>query len=285
MSMRIKKSITIILALSLTLSTSSVEVFAANENTSISEDSQSAENILSLPKSNIKFIKGSYNDLSHVEYTYTSNQENFKVIEDSNTDLSNVQSTIYKQDSSGEYTKFAEQNVSVKESITVKTKIGDKETIETIARPQVIEDNPITSVTKDSYSVNELSINSSNLPISDWQYYGTFKYSTTIVKYTIVAVAAIISGIVATATTLGTGTQAAISSTTAVVSYIVNDQVPKIYYTNKVYYKTVVPPNPNQLRMKVAEKTTHTFYSDEARTKQLPGSPVTSNFHLEGYGL
>lgn len=284
MNIKTKKSITTVLALSLGLSIPA-EVFASNSNTSISNETQSVEEILSLPKKDITFIKGGYNDLSHVEYTYTSNEEQFKVIEDSNNDLSHVQSTIYKKNDLGEFDKFAEQTVDVKGSIVVTTKIGDKKTVENIARPQVIDNSSANSVTKDSYSTNEFSANSSNLPISDWQYYGTFKYSTTIVKYTIVAVTAIIAGIVSTATTLGAGTQATISGTTTLVSYIVNDQVPKIYYTNKVYYKTVVPPNPNQLRIKVAEKTTHTFYSDETRTKQLPGSPITSNFHLEGYGL
>lgn len=284
MNIKIKKSITMLLALSLSLSTST-EIFAANSNTSVSNETQSVEDTLSLPKKDITFIKGGYNDLSHVEYTYTSNEEQFKVIEDSNNDLTHVQSTIYKKNDLGAFDKFAEQTVDVKESIVVTTKIGDKETVETIARPQAVEDNSVASVIKDSYSVSELSMNSSNLPISDWQYYGTFKYSTDIVKYTIVAVSVIIAGIVSTATTLGAGTQATISGINTLVTYIVNDQVPKIYYTNKVYYKTVVPPNPNQLRMKVAEKTTHTFYSDETRTKQLPGSPITSNFHLEGYGL
>lgn len=119
-------------------------------------------------------------------------------------------------------------------------------------------------------------------PISSWTHYGTFNYSTKIKKYTVAAVTAVISGIVG-ASTMGAGAAATISSTTGLIAYIVDNQIEDIWYTDFVYYKTLLPPDPKMFRMKVAEKTVHYFYSDSNRDNLMKGSPITSEFWLDGY--
>lgn len=67
------------------------------------------------------------------------------------------------------------------------------------------------------------------------------------------------------------------------IAYIVDDQIEDIWYTDFVYYKTLLPPDPKMFRMKVAEKTVHYFYSDSNRDNLMKGSPITSEFWLDGY--
>ena len=58
-------------------------------------DIKEVENILAQPKQNITFIKGGYDDISHLEYTYSSAGRDFKVVEYTNDDYTVVDSTIY----------------------------------------------------------------------------------------------------------------------------------------------------------------------------------------------
>ncbi|WP_017814247.1 hypothetical protein [Paenibacillus shenyangensis] len=149
-----------------------------------------------------------------------------------------------------------------------------------LSKLEKIENEPSAISTE----TNTLSVNNpSGLPISDWQHQGNFFYTTTVPIHTVNAVNILVGYIVNKTDGLGKKATARITSTLAIVTYIVNNFIPKIWYTDKVYYKTVVPNDPNKFKMKVAEKRIHTFYEDAGRTKNMQGSPVTSETWLEGY--
>lgn len=152
-----------------------------------------------------------------------------------------------------------------------------------------IQKSSSVNTDKNGISVNnsepKLATNSnpSGLPISGWNHYGNYFYSTKIALYTVAAVTATITIIVSRSVELVKDAAAFVGGITSFVGYVLDKEIPEIWYTDKVYYKTVVPNNPNQFRMKVAEKITHTFYEDSARTKHMKGSPITSEFWLRGY--
>lgn len=259
------------------------QLFAQN-----STENQSIKEILAQPKHDITFIKGGFDDLNDLEYTYTSNFKKYKAVEKTSPDLKHVESEIYEEKTNGEFELIAELTVEV-EGDVVETTItpANKETptVDTFVKPDISEAKSFEIVNEPVGSIanqNSASISANNLPVSDWYHYGNFFYSTKIVKYTVAAVAAIIAGIVGSSS-LGPAAAAWIGSSTALIAYIIDDQIEDIWYTDKVYYKTVIPPDPDMFRMKVAEKTTHTFYSDSGRTQHMQGSPIESEFWLEGY--
>lgn len=284
----------------------SIPIQAFGEESATSSKNHPIQDILNVPKENLNFIKGGYDDLSHLEYTYSSKGKNYKVIEDTTDNLAQVNSTIFEQDTSGNFVELAKLTVEVKSS-TIETVItpansievqsqstnsfkgGSNKIVEIFERPNVsnaegtfIDSNIEKSLAEES-SLATLASNPSGLPISDWHHYGNFFYSTKIAKYTIAAVAVTITGIVSVLKILSPGAKATINSTTTLVAFIVDDRIGDIWYTDKVYYKTVVPPDPNMFRMKVAEKTIHTFYSDSGRTQHMKGSPITTEHWLRGY--
>jgi hypothetical protein len=247
----------------------------------------STKEILELPKRDITFIKGSFEDLSDLEYTYTSNSKKYKVIESASADLTDVESKIYEESLTGEFELIADLTVNVEGGVvetTITPTNKEAQTVETFTRPSLSEAKAVEIFDQPLINTETSSITpyANNYPISDWYHYGNFFYSTKITKYTIAAVSAAITGIVS-ASTLGAGTIATITAINTLTSYIIGDQIGDIWYTDKVYYKTLVPPDPIIFRIKVAEKTTHTFYSDSSRTQHMKGSPIESEFWLKGY--
>lgn len=292
------KKISYILILALLFNFSSVALLFANDivltdendhvtkvesynsaNSIESLDIQEVQNVLAQPKHNISFLKGGYDDISHLEYTYTSNGINFKVIEDTNDSYTSVYSTIYIENKDGIFGKFATQNVKIDSSIVTATFEAngqiDTETfsLETISNIPLelkdISDSPISI--KSSYN---------GFPVTDWTYYGTFNYSNRILKYTISAVTALITGIV-TASTLGTGAGIVAGTAASVVSSIVTEHMPTVFYSVTMYFKSTIPEE-GTFGMHVAEKDITKFYSDSDRTDQI-GDTITSISYLDGY--
>ena len=247
-------------------------------------DSSSIEQLLDSPKENISFVKGNYGD-SEIEYTYTSSGREWKAIEKTSSDFKKLNSDIYLKNDKGEYELFVNFEMDMvsryKAEITITPQNGEeplKEVIDNTPQQAGFEFiNEQSSLSEDIETRNP-----SGLPISAWNHYGNFFYNTKIAKYTISYVTNIVVGLVGYSA-LGLAGAIVVSSTTELVAEIVKDKIPDIWYTDKVYYKTVVPPNPNMFRMKVAEKTTHTFYSDSGKTKHRKGSPITSEVWLDGY--
>ncbi|EJW19479.1 hypothetical protein M5X00_19045 [Paenibacillus alvei] len=269
-----KKLVISVLIISL-IGSISGQVFAKE---SIQVTEHSIQNILAMPKKDITFIKGGFDDLSDMEYTYTSNSKKYKAIEKTSPDLTHVDSEIYEETTTGEFELIANLMVEVNGAVvetTITPSNGEPKFVDTFIKPEPTDANTF------SPELNTLG-DRGDYPISSWTHYGTFNYSTKIKKYTVAAVTAVISGIVG-ASTMGAGAAATISSTTGLIAYIVDDQIEDIWYTDFVYYKTLLPPDPKMFRMKVAEKTVHYFYSDSNRDNLMKGSPITSEFWLDGY--
>ncbi|MEK4366295.1 hypothetical protein MKX68_27980 [Paenibacillus sp. FSL M8-0212] len=294
--MHYKKFACAVLAASLLLPTSS-QVFAGIESISsqsVSQDnvdfsnldSQSIEEVMELPKDNISFIKGNYGD-QNIEYTYTSAGREWKAVENSSSDYKELHSEIYLKNDNGDYELFTTMDVknisATKIDLTFTPENGKasyNETIDMTFQPagvEILDNQP-----QERMSITAAADNPSGLPISDWNHYGNFFYNTKVTKYTISFVTNIVVGLVSYST-LGIGGVVVTTAVTNLVSEIVKDNIPDLWYTDKVYYKTVVPPEPGMFRMKVAEKTIHTFYSDSARTKHVKGSPITTEVWLRGY--
>lgn len=274
--MKLKKIVCLILAIPLSI-TASISGYAATTDSTAKKDIPYSS-VLTLPKENITFIKGDYTHLGDLEYTYTSGGKHYKVKESSDEALNRVDSEILELNSNGNYVKIAEQTVRKNSSNVVCTTIENGEkSVNTIPLPKV--SSPTLS---QGNTLSTAIASTQNLPTTNWIFYGVFYSSTRIYAYTITAVSSIILGIVS-ASTFGVGTAIAISTTTRLVAQIVTDQIPNIYYKDYVYYKTVIPPEPGQYAMKVAEENTRCFFSDSARTQQLEGSPVTTDTYLRGY--
>ncbi|WP_411349024.1 hypothetical protein [Paenibacillus sp. WLX2291] len=306
----LKKCLVGIVVTSILVSTSPVKMLAADQtvtnnvySTSSQLNSKDIETILSAPKENLTFIKGDFEHTDHLEYTYTNNENTYKIIEDTYGESLGTDSILYKEEGPGSYEaigKYSLRIVNGNANYTISAIDLNQNSVNSLqsesntnqieAITGTIELNKVERVESGASSVptsnQTLTTNASNpsgLPISAWQHQGNFFYTTTIAIHTINAVNIAIGYIVNTSGEIGKKATAKITGIAALVTYIVNNGIPKIWYTDKVYYKTVLPADPNQFRMKVAEKRIHTFYEDADRTKNMKGSPVTSEFWLEGY--
>lgn len=115
------------------------------------------------------------------------------------------------------------------------------------------------------------------MPVTPWVYWGQSKTSTNITRYTIAAIGALITGIVS-ASSLGTAATITYTVINAIVQKICDDCIPKVWYTDDVYYKYIQSPTHTN---RVAELTYHAFYSDSNRTANIGYS--TSKVWLNGY--
>lgn len=243
-------------------------------------DIKEVENILAQPKQNITFIKGGYDDISHLEYTYSSAGRDFKVVEYTNDDYTVVDSTIYIKNQDGTYEEFATQKLVIDHSsvVTATFEANGQTSTESfrLETPQNI------SLRSNSISDSPISLNSSynGSPVTDWQYWGTFNYSTRIVKFTVAAITSIIINIVSNSAFPGSAVIVSGIVSTIVVP-IVENSIPTVYYTVTTYFKDVIPEQ-GTFQMHVAEKNIYKYYSDSNRTKKI-GDTITTFNCLDGY--
>lgn len=242
-------------------------------------DIKEVENILAQPKQNITFIKGGYDDISHLEYTYSSAGRDFKVVEYTNDDYTVVDSTIYIKNQDGTYEEFATQKLVIDSSIVTATFEANGQTSTESFR---LETPQNISLRSNSISDSPISLNSSynGSPVTDWQYWGTFNYSTRIVKFTVAAITSIIINIVSNSAFPGSAVIVSGIVSTIVVP-IVENSIPTVYYTVTTYFKDVIPEQ-GTFQMHVAEKNIYKYYSDSNRTKKI-GDTITTFNCLDGY--
>lgn len=242
-------------------------------------DIKEVENILAQPKQNITFIKGGYDDISHLEYTYSSAGRDFKVVEYTNDDYTVVDSTIYIKNQDGTYEEFATQKLVIDSSVVTATFEANGQTSTESFR---LETPQNISLRSNSISDSPISLNSSynGSPVTDWQYWGTFNYSTRIVKFTVAAITSIIINIVSNSAFPGSAVIVSGIVSTIVVP-IVENSIPTVYYTVTTYFKDVIPEQ-GTFQMHVAEKNIYKYYSDSNRTKKI-GDTITTFNCLDGY--
>jgi hypothetical protein len=285
------RKISYVLILALLLSFSSVACAFANdivltdEKGNVTADDvkylgiQEVEDILAQPKQNITFIKGGYDDISHLEYTYSSAGRDFKVVEDTNDEYTFVDSTIYIKNQDGIYEKFATQRLNIDSSMVAVTfKTNGQTSTETfrLENPQNI------SLRSACIGDSPISLNSSynGSPVTDWQYWGTFNYSNRIVKFTVAAVTSII--INAVSNSVFPGSAVIVSGVVGtIVIPIVENSIPTVYYTVTIYFKDVIPEQ-GTFQMHVAEKNIYKYYSNSSRTNKI-GDTITTFNCLDGY--
>ena len=245
-----------------------------------SMDIQEVESILAEPKQNINFLVGGYDDISCLEYTYTSAGRNFKVIEDTNDDYTFVNSTIYIQNPDGIYEEFATQKLNIDSSVVTATfEANDQISTETF----LIQSAQDASLRSSNIDDSPISLNSSyyGSPVTGWTYWGAFNYSNRITKFTVSAITSIIAGIVSSAALPGVSAVVVSGLVGTVVSQIIEDYVPTVYYRVTTYFKSVIPEE-GTFQMHVAEKNIYRYYSNSGRTNQI-GDTITTFACLDGY--
>lgn len=236
------------------------------------------ENFLSRPKKNIHFIDGSYSSLKN-KYICTCDNYSLKICEKTNNNT--VYSRIYiKENKSYKYlarlkTSIKGQNITYK-FITPYGKLTRKESFE---RPAInYEQKSLSNEKPGIYTMDSYD----GMKVSGWKYYGTFKYSTKFKKYTVTAVGAAVGAVIGTSS-LGVGAAVAASVSAQLIQQIINEHIKVLYYTDKVYYKTVIPPKKWMVKQKVAEKDIFYMYKNSTRTKSVKGSPKTVYHYKKGY--
>lgn len=258
--MLIKKTLSIIIAISLLLSMSTTSFASPGIDLQTSEQEFIDE---IKDSSNIEIEPNS--TMQNMEYTYIDNGKTYKVIETANADLTYVYSEIYAKNSTGDYTLEYSTITEVNESSICVTKRKNGETTQnTIDLKQIEGSAAKYNSTQDikSYSIP---------PISDWEHHSTLNYSYRIYTYTLVAVTAVVTGVAAAAG------GAFISGLASVVSYIIDDHIPKVWYTQYIYRKWRKWPNPPW--EVVAEWSATFHYSDSERTDYI--GYTSSEYRLE----
>lgn len=244
---------------------------------------QEDKSILELDKSNYTYIKGKLGDTS-VIYTYTSDNKTFKVIEKASVNFDDVDSIIYIKSSNGQFVEYATQTLSVKDDVIYITiNENGRITTDTIniyhEKTSGIENPPNQS----NGGLNSMSGPSWNgLPVdTTWHYYGTFNGDNNIVRYTSSAVLAILATIAASM--LGIAGQCVVAGVSAIASIIIDDAIEQIWWTDYVYYQTVIPPEDWMLRRKVAEKSSTYVYSSSSKSSSDLIGNYTYTYYEDGY--
>lgn len=254
----IKKILPMIITISLLLSMSTTS-FANSETNLQTNQQEFIEEIKSKSGTSIQITPNS--TMQNMEYTYVDNGKTYKVLEKANEDLTYVESKVYIKDSIGDYTL---------EYSTI-TEVG-KDTVAVTKHENGIETrnninlNQIKEISKE-YE-NTQNIKSSQVPpISSWELHHKLNYSYRIYTYTLVAVTAVISGVAAAAG------GAYISGLASVVSYIIDDHIPRVWYTQYSHCKWRKWPTLWEI---VAERTVTYHYANSTRTDYIG---LTSSEH------
>lgn len=230
---------------------------------------------MNLEKRNHKYIKGKLGDTNLI-YTYSSNNKNFKVVENSSDNFDTVNSTIYIENYDGKFIEYATQKLTVEnDEITITINENGIITTDKIKIHQEttsgINKSP-SQPERNSDSLNALNNGPTwdGMPVSSWIYYGEYTGSSDITRYTSSAVIAILATVAASL--FGIAGQCVVAGVAAIAGMIVDDAIPRIWWTDNVYYQTCIPPEEWMFRMKVAEYThVHIFSSPEKTGTNLLG--------------
>lgn len=222
--------------------------------------------------SNVQIKPGS--TMQNMEYIYTDNGRVYKVVERANIDLTYVYSQVYIKNSANDYvleystiTEVCEDNIRV-----IKQQNG--KTTENIIDLKQLKENSMKN--KDIQGIKNYGVDSTNVPpISGWEYHDTIKYSYRIYTYTLVAVTAIVSGVAAAAG------NAYIAGLANVVSYIIDDHIPRVWYTQYWYRKW--RKWPDLVWELVAERCVTYHYSDSQRSNFI--GRTESEHWSKGYDI
>lgn len=239
---------------------------ANDQNSAILEKEIQVQEFKELVEANtgITIVSDILNSLEHIEYFYSKDGQNYKVVENSNNTLTYVESDIFVQNSLGEYILETSTITEVQDNEIVITKTKNGETTKEIIK---LELNSTSNVQKDtilSTSPAEVSASLSSTAVSNWTYHYTDNYSYRIYTYTLVSVTAVVLGIAS----FFTGTAPVVTGAIATIaSYIVDDHIPRVWYTVDVFYKYI--PMANDYRYKVAELANQYHYADSNRTDYL----------------
>lgn len=234
-----KKAIAMALAATMFTSFNPSLVMAAErestDNITVTKE-ESIDNVLSAEKNNYNYIEGEIGD-KHLVYTYESNGSTYKVIEDISDNYDEVNTVIYLQDSNGEYSEFATQNFKIENNTyTLTTNADGVVTIDEqdmgISLPSFDEDHEMPSVfANETYQ---------GYDVTNWQLLDSHNSSTAIHSYTISAVTALVVFI---ATDGMTGAAAAAGAAVgSVVTRIIEENTPTLYYKQSYYEKNLVNP-------------------------------------------
>lgn len=266
--MKLFKKILCIVIASILLSTNTIMVFA--------NDNKPVTSVLDMEKENFIYLEGEVGD-TRLVYTYTSDNKLYKVIENASDNFDLVNSVIYVDQGDDNFVKYATQTLVMKDGIITITinenGVSSKEQIDTNPRMRTI--NPALANQKSTNAISYISPFANlpvdggggdswnGMPVSAWIYYGTYRNSTKIAHYTVTAVTQVLAAL---SGYLGVPGAVVVSAITGVVSEIVKDNIPHIWWTDSVYHKTCIPPDPNMFRKFVAERTYRDVYSNSART-------------------
>lgn len=224
--------------------------------------------LLKLEKNNYTYINGKLGD-TNVTYTYTSENKIFKVTETASDNFDAVNSIIYVKNNDGKFIEYATQKLTVEDNvITITINENGLLTTDTI----IIHKKEKTIEKESLYNhslINQAPLNTiygnpswNGMPVSLWIYYGAYTGSSDIKRYTSAAVLAMLTTIVASL--FGISGEVVVAGISAVVAVIVQDQTPRIWWRDHVYYQTCIPPEDWMFKMKVAEYTHAYIYSDSS---------------------
>lgn len=236
-------------------------------------------------RTNFQFIS---RELDNTVYTYDENGEHYKVVEKGNKDLNYVDSKIYKKDVNGEYQLDYTTVTEIVDGIAkFETTKNGQTSIETMDLK--LSYNEQKSSNKARSFLNNVELNGGGLitPYSDapggggtdlgpWEYNGTFYNSTRIVRYTVIAVTAVLAAVMAPAlggSIYASGASAAVG---AIAGDIVSEYISIVYYKRVVYYRHLTLSS--GMKVPRAERTTTTVYRDSSRTSVIRGS-VTCEYY------
>lgn len=207
-------------------------------------------------KTNFKIL---INESEKVIYTYEENGKSYRVEENIDSKNSKVDSIIYEINKN-ELIPISTIKTSLdNNNLIVKTTKKNKTTMEIVDLNSEIQINNNMD-TMISPRLHEPGAGSGS---TNWQYWGTIKSSTAIVKYTIGAVKVAIQAIVASKST--TPVQAAaVAACGYIAGVIIESRIPTVYYTKEFYNSYYVGSN-----LLSGEKVISTFYSDSARKNKI----------------
>ncbi len=222
------------------------------------------ENVYDGEKSNIHYEKGSIEDLldsttarsglKELIYTYDQNGESYRVYDNANSDLTYTHSSIFKIGKNQEETLIRREIVNVANNVVTTT---------------IIENGQETTNVLDLNSSNKSELINTPTPRGTWdgwpvsntyEDYGSFKYSYSITGTTTTAVTATITAIVKVAN-INPYAKIAVTAISAIVNYIVRENVKRTYVIENVSFRWTKIPNVT-LQQRAVERTIRKFYTD-----------------------
>lgn len=248
-------------------------------STNITKNISNTDPLEAVPE-NFQYIYGKAGDLYSV-YTYSVNGIQYKVVDNASADWMNVKSEIYKMNSEHRFELYATETlVHGLNNITVTVDVDGNKDIEVFSK-----DNSNVGILEEYRNSGICELNSKSgetfdgMPVSNWQYYGTFNDFKNITKYTVAVVIGLIGFAVCNVAS-ATWVKAVSTGVETVAQMVVADKISKVYYKCTSYYKTVLPSDSDMFRMKIAEQNHYVYYTDSNRTQKI-GTGSTYYYHKD----